>query len=296
MRIDQKPDNPRKAAVHVCLAFGLFTLMQALNKLLTGQHNVVEIAFYRNALALVAFFVFVAFARKWDAVKTSRPYMLFTRSLMGATGLLLTFEATQRLPISNATVLFFTATLMAPALAAIFLKEKVGIYRWGAVVVGMSGVLLVAQPSAHMPMIGVAIALGAAVTHALAQILIRSLKTESPLTVTFYFFLGGALIPGLFMPWAAQPVTLYSASILLGIGITGSLGQYFLTTGFQAAQASLLSPLAYTGLLWATLLDVLIWHFVPGWHVYAGGAVIIAANIFILYRERVRARQNAALK
>lgn len=292
MHIDHKPDHLMKAALHVSAAFFLFTVMQALNKLLVDHHNVVEISFYRNAITLIPCVIFLLITKRYELIKTKRPQALAYRSLVGIIGLMLTFGATQILPISNANILFFTATLMVPAMAFFFLKEKVGPYRWSAIVVGMCGVLLVAQPSSDMPFLGVMIALGAAVTHALAQILIRSLKTESPFTITFYFFLGGMIFSGLAMPWMANPISAYSAIVLLGIGITGGFGQYFLTTGFQAAPASALAPLAYTGLLWATLLDALIWNFIPGWHIYAGGAIIIAANLFILWREKIRASEK----
>jgi drug/metabolite transporter (DMT)-like permease len=294
MLIDHKPDHLIKAALHVSAAFFLFTVMQALNKLLVGQHNVVEIAFYRNAITLIPCIIFLLITQRYELIKTTRPRPLLYRTVLGSFSLLLTFEATQILPISNANVLFFASTLMVPAIAFFFLKEKVGIYRWSAIVIGMSGVFLVAQPSSYMPLYGVLIALAAAVSHALAPILIRSLKTESPFTITFYFFLGGMIIPGLAMPWMANPLSAYSALVLLGIGLTGGLGQYFLTTGFQAGPASVLAPLAYTGLLWATLLDVMIWDFVPGWHIYAGGAIIISANLFILWREKIKAQESPA--
>lgn len=294
MNIDHKPDHLIKAALHVSAAFFLFTIMQALNKLLVGHHNVVEISFYRNAITLIPCVIFLLITQRIELIKTKRPMALAYRSIVGIVGLLMTFEATQILPISNANVLFFAATLMVPAIAFFFLKEKVGPYRWSAIIVGMCGVLLVAQPSSDMPLLGVIIALGAAVTHALAQILIRALKTESPFTITFYFFLGGTILPGLAMPWMANPINAYSAVVLLGIALTGGLGQYFLTTGFQAGPASVLAPLAYTGLVWATLLDVMIWDFVPGWHIYAGGVIIIAANLFILWREKIKAQESQA--
>lgn len=294
MNIDHKPDHLIKAALHVSVAFFLFTVMQALNKLLVGQHNVVEIAFYRNAITLIPCVIFLLITKRYELIKSNRPYALAYRSLVGIVGLLLTFGATQILPISNANILFFAASLMVPAMAFFFLKEKVGIYRWSAIVIGMCGVMIVAHPSGDMPLLGVIIALGAAVTHALAQILIRSLKTESPFTITFYFFVGGMILPGLLMPWMANPLSAFSVMVLLGVGLTGGLGQYFLTTGFQAGPASILAPLAYTGLIWATLLDVMIWDFVPGWHIYAGGAIIIAANLFILWREKIKAQESPA--
>lgn len=94
------------------------------------------------------------------------------------------------------------------------------------------------------------------------------------------------------MPWFAHMPTLENALIMIAIGITGGFGQYFLTKGFQIAPASLLAPFAYTGLIWATGLDILIWNYIPGWPVFLGGAIIIASKLYIIHREHVHEKEN----
>ncbi len=285
-RLETKPDHILKGIAYACTAFFMFTVMQAFNKLLVGQHNVIEIAFWRNLLALLPCLVYIAWTRKPELLKTKMPKTMALRVIVGTFGLMMTFEATQRLPIANATVIFFTSTIMIPVMAHFFLREHIGLQRWIAVAIGMSGVLLVAQPSAEYTMMGVLIALGAATVHATIQVAIRAMKSESPFTITLYFFAGGVVIPALALPWAFHMPTMETIPYLLAIGVTGGLGQYFLTRGFQLAPASLLSPFNYTGLIWATGLDILIWNYVPGWPVFAGGAIIMSSYLFILYRER----------
>jgi len=287
----EQPDRLIRGMIHVCTAFFMFTAMQALNKLLVGKHDVFEISFWRNSIALIPCLIYVLTTRKFHLLKTSMPKTLTLRVVIGTIGLILTFAAAQALPIANATVLFFMSTLLIPVLSYFILKEKIGPHRWIAVAIGMTGVIIAAQPTPEVTLIGVMLALGAATVQGSIQVLIRSMRSESTFTITFYFFLGGVIIPGIFMPWAFNMPDLHSAILLFGIGVTGGLGQYFLTSGFKMAPASFLGPFNYTGLIWATLFDVMIWSYIPGYPVFLGGAIIIVSNLYILHRERLAERK-----
>jgi drug/metabolite transporter (DMT)-like permease len=288
-----KPDQLIRAVVHVCIAFFMFTAMQALGKLLVDSHDAMEIAFYRGLLAAIPCLIYVMVTRQYHLLKTKMPITLMLRVLIGSAGVVMTLGAAQYLPIANATVLFFMSTLLIPVLSHFVLHEKIGPHRWIAVAIGMTGVLIAMQPSAQMTLIGVALALGAATVHAIIQVLIRSMKSESTFTITFYFFLSGIVLGGVFMPWVYDPLDMDSAILMLGIGITGGLGQYFLTSGFKMAPASFLGPFNYTGLIWATMFDIMIWQHVPGYPVFLGGAIIIASNFYILYREKLAEKRKA---
>lgn len=283
---DDHKDDVLKGILYVCASYFCFTMMQALAKLLTDRHDVIEIAFWRNVVAIVPFGLYMLLTRQYNLFKTTKPYAVFFRAFIGTGSLVLTFWAVQLLPVSNATVLFFAATLMIPVFAHIFLHEYIGMHRWIAIVIGMCGVILVARPTADLTILGVLVALGAACSHTIIQITLRHLKTESPLTVTFYFVLAGAVLPGLAMPWVYDAPNADEWGLLLAIGAFGGVGQIFLSSAFKYAPASVLAPFGYTGLIWATLLDVLIWDYVPTWPVYVGGGIIIASKLYIIHRER----------
>ncbi|GJL86194.1 MAG: permease [Micavibrio sp.] len=272
--------------IHGLLAFFLLAIMSVCSKLLSETHHVAEVVFYRNIIAFIPLAIYIAATRKTHILKTAKPLMMFGRVIVGTIGLLLTFAAWQYLPLSDATVIFFTATLLAPALSFFFLKEHVGIYRWAAILIGFFGVILMAAPSGETKIIGIMIAFAAAFMHAWIHLFLRILKTESPLTVTFYFFLGGFLIPGLFLPFIARMPQPDEWLLFLGLGISGGVAQYYLTSAFQKGPIAIIAPLNYTGLIWATGFDILIWNYVPGWPVFLGGAIIISSNLFIIYREQ----------
>jgi len=242
----------------VCVAFFMFTAMQAVSKTMMDRHHVVEFVFWRNLLAVV----------------------------VGTFGMIATIAAVEHLPMANATVLFFTATLITPVAAHFVLKEHIGIHRWIAVAVGLCGVLLIAQPSIEFAVLGVVFGLIAASAHSFVHITLRYMRSENPITVIYYFFAGGAVIAGLFLPFVGHMPAMADIPWFLLIGLTGGLGQYFLTVGFRSAPASVLNPFNYTGLIWATGFDIVLFHYLPSWHVYAGAGIIFAAYLYILYREK----------
>lgn len=286
----EQKDNILKGISFACTAFFMFTVQTSFSKMLSGHHNAIEIVFYRNFLCLMPFLGFILWTKQYGLAKTHMPITLGARVSIGLVGTVLTLAAVQYLPLADATVLFFMSTLLIPVLSHFYLKEYIGAHRWIAVAIGMTGVILVAQPSGAVSLFGVMLALGAATVHASIQVLTRAMKTVNPFTINFYFFLVGSVGPLLIMPWVGHAPTAESVPFLLGVAITGGLGQYFLTRGFQAAPASLLGPFNYTGLIWATGLDILIWNYVPGWPVFLGGAIIILSKLYIIHRERQHAK------
>lgn len=283
---DQNQDNILHGIVNALLAFFFLSLMSAVAKILSQTHHIIEIAFYRNLVALIPVLFYLLVFRKTHLLKTGKPLLLVLRVLIGTGGLILTFAALKLLPLADATVIFFTSALLSPALAFFILKEHIGPHRWSAILFGLCGILLIAHPSGNVTIIGITIALCAATCHALIHLFLRSLKSEPALTITFYFFLGGVLIPAFFMPFMAKTPTPDEWLLFLSVGLSGGLGQYFLTKAFKLAPVPVIMPLTYTGLLWASILDIFIWNTVPGWPVFTGGAAIIGANLYILHREQ----------
>lgn len=260
--------------------------MSACAKILSDTHNVAEVAFYRNALILIPFAIFLYSKKKTELFKTTRPRMIAFRAALGSIGLVISYSAIARLPMSYVTVLFFTSTLLTPVFSHFILKEYIGIHRWCAVIIGMLGVVIIAQPSGDLDMIGLCLALLAAVMHATAYVTLRQLKTESPYTVTFYFILAGAIIPGIFMPWIAHAPAASELWIFALVAASGGIAQLLLTYSYKYAPASFITPFAYSALLWTLLADTFIWRYDIELDAVLGGAtLIIGAQLYILYRE-----------
>jgi drug/metabolite transporter (DMT)-like permease len=268
-------------------AFLMFTIMNVLAKLLSANHSVVEIAFYRNVIAMLPFLVAIfAFGRRDILVIEQKPGWVVFRAIFGTVSLTATFAAYSMMPMADTTALLFTSSLFIPILGIIFLKEHVGIWRWAAVIIGFIGVIIMVRPSGHMYALGISIALAAAFLQANLQIILRYAgRYERPETVTFYFFLIGTLITVLPLPFIFVMPSLAEIPLVIGIGLSGAAAQWLFSTAFRNAPAVIVTVFNYSGIVWATLFGWLIWNEWPLPMVFAGAAVVIASNVLIIWRE-----------
>jgi drug/metabolite transporter (DMT)-like permease len=280
-------------------AFFMFTVMNVFAKLLSANHSVIEIAFYRNLIASMPFlFLVFVLGRREILVIRSKPSLVGLRAVLGAVSLVTTFAAFSLMPMAETTVLLFTASLFIPVLGVFFLSERVGPWRWAAVFIGFAGVVIMAGPAGTVNMLGVTVALCAALMHATLQIVLRYLgRYESPETVTFYFLVIGTLVTALPLPFVAVTPTLAEVPLLFGVGLSGALAQWLLSVAFRNAPAAIVTVFNYSGIVWATAFGWLIWNDWPLPPVLAGAGIVIASNALIIWREsRLRTITGARVR
>jgi drug/metabolite transporter (DMT)-like permease len=268
-------------------AFFMFTVMNVFAKLLSVRHSVFEIAFYRNLIACMPFlFLVFVLGKREILVIRSKPSLVGLRAVLGALSLVTTFAAFSLMPMAETTVLLFTSSLFIPMLGVFFLAEHVGPYRWAAVAIGFAGVLIMAGPGGNMNVLGITVAISAALMHATLQIVLRYLgRYERPETITFYFLVIGALVMALPLPLVAVTPSMAEVPLLFGVGFSGALAQWLLTIAFRNAPAAIVTVFNYSGIVWATLFGWLIWKDWPLPQVLVGAAVVIASNGLIIWRE-----------
>lgn len=268
-------------------AFFMFTVMNVFAKLLSASHSVIEIAFYRNLIACMPFLFLVFVLGKRDIlVIRSKPTLVGLRAVLGAVSLMTTFAAFSLMPMAETTVLLFTASLFLPVLGVIFLRETVGPYRWSAVVIGFAGVVIMAGPGGNVSVLGITVAISAALMHATLQLILRYLgRFERPETITFYFLVIGTLITALPLPLVAVTPTMAEVPLLFGVGLSGALAQWLISIAFRNAPAAVVTVFNYSGIVWATLFGWLIWSDWPMTTVLIGAGVVIASNGLIIWRE-----------
>lgn len=271
------------------VAVALIAVMNMFGKLITDYHDPIEKVFYRGLVALTLILSIICVTRNWGAFKTERPYGQLARGIVGTCGLCLVFWAYSVMPMTEVVALMFTGGFMTLLISPFLLGEKVGPYRWAAVAVGFLGAIIIARPEAeNFNAEGVFASLAAAfVGGALVAIFLRSLgRTDSAITTVFYFLLIGTLstFPYVLMygSWI-HPEALYS---IIGMGLAGGISLLVKTEAYRHAEASLLSPVHYTAIVWAVLFDLLIWGYIPPLQTTFGAGIIIFANLFILWREQ----------
>lgn len=265
----------------------MLAVMNVFAKMLSETHHVIEIAFYRNLIATLPFLIWIFIFGRLDILRIkSKPMAIGARSVIGTVSLITTFAAFAAMPMADTTAFLFTASLFIPILGIIFLKEKVGPYRWGAVIIGFVGVMIMLSPTGNINTVGTILALSAAFMHAVLQTILRHLgKFEKPETITFYFVLIGTIVAALPLPFIATPPTMEEIPLLFAVGLTGALAQFLLSIAFGNAPAAVVTVFNYSGIIWATLFGWFIWNDWPTLTIWIGGGIVIASNIFMVWRE-----------
>ncbi len=273
------------------LAILMLSTMGALIKLVeTRGAHLIEIMLFRQLFAIPFILLWVAFGAGLGSLRTRHFGMHLTRSAVGLTGMVFNFGAVLLLPLAEATTFGFTVPIFATILGALVLKEPTGWHRWGAVLAGFAGVLIVAQPGGgHIPLGGALVGLTAALFVALVAIQLRQMgRTESPPTTVFWF--SALSVPPLAIGYAfvAAPHDAATFALLIAIGLVGGAAQLALTAALRFAPVSAVVPMDYSSLIWATLYGYLLFGVLPGPWTWAGAPIIIASGLYIVWRERRR--------
>ena len=293
-------DRPLAAIGVRLLATLLLSIMFALAKLVQMRGvNLVEVLFYRQALMVPVVIAMVVAGPGLATLRTGRIGAHIRRSAAGLSGMALNFATVALLPLAETQTIWFTIPLFSTMLGAVWLNEPVGRHRWAAVVLGFVGVLIVFQPqSGHIPALGAAIGLAAALMVSITAILVRQIgRTEPSLTTVFWFGLSSAAALAAPMIWFARHHDVTTWMLLVATGLCGALGQIALTFSLRFAPVSVVAPVDYASLIWATAFGALLFGAWPTPWTWVGAPIVIASGLYIVWREHrlARRRRSAAL-
>jgi len=275
------------------LSTACFAVMSAFARGLGEIFPVGQVVFFRSFVAVLPVVMFYAWRNElWTAMHTRRPLGHLARGLFGVAAMFCGFAALARMPIADVTAIAFSSPLIIVALAGVLLGERVRIYRWSAVIVGLFGVVVMLAPHLSFGSIGAddagpILAVMNAILAAFAYIQIRRLTaSETTSSIVLYFFLISSLVSLATLPlgwvWPDSRQLLY----LCLMGVAGGIGQLFMTESYRYAQASLTAPFDYASIIWAVILGYFAFGEVPGWNVWAGAIIVIIAGLFVIWRER----------
>ncbi|MGF7203181.1 drug/metabolite transporter (DMT)-like permease [Sphingobium olei] len=288
-----RPHRPLLAMALRLMAVLCLSIMFVTGRIAANHGvNLIETAFYRQLIALPVVFATVALTTGVGSIRTRRIGVHATRMTIGLIGMILNFLSYILLPPAEAATIGFTMPIFGTILSALILREATGIHRWGAVLLGFAGVLVMVRPDAgHFPAEGVAVALAAAVLTAMVSLVLRELgRTEQAGTVVFWFTLLSMAPLGLAMLFFAQPHDAATWGLLFVIGVVGGTAQILLTAALRYGPVSVVLPMDYSAIIWTTLLGAFIGEGWPMATTWIGAVLIIASGLYIAWREHVRAR------
>jgi len=281
------PDNLKGIGFLLVASIG-FSLMALLIKLL-GQHlQVTQILLLRQFGMLIL--VSPAILRQFPgSLRTARPVLHIIRIACALVAMLCGFTAVIYLPLAEATALFFAKSFFLTIFAMLILGERVGRYRWGAVVVGFGGVIVMLQPGTDNFSIYSLASLAGAAGAAAVMINLRILsQSDSADTILTWSALGVGIamaLPGIYYWQTPTPVEWALFGALAVVSYLSQKGNIF---AYKYGEASLLASLDYVRLLWATMFGYVVFDQLPGSATWVGAVIVVAAAVFTIYRETRR--------
>lgn len=293
-------DDENRQTVFISIALKVISVaflvsMSAMIKLVGDGIPVGQIIFFRAFFAMVPVFAYLAYRHQLSsAFYTKRPWAHLARSLVGCCGMGLGFYGLTKLPLPDVVALRHATPLFAVVFAAVLLHEKVRLYRWAAVAVGLIGVIIISWPRISLldgtanqdELYGVFAIIFSTMFAAMATIFVRALvKTEKSPTVVLYFSSMASFFAATtaFFGWAS--LDLCNVSILVGAGVLGGIGQILMTECYRHASVSTIAPFDYTSIIFGILLGYILFGDIPGGQMLLGTIIVAAAGIFIIYRE-----------
>ena len=270
----------------MCAGVAFLCTNDAIAKELTTTYSPLQILFLRNIIALPFAIALARWLGGRPALVSYKPLAHFLRGGLWIIAATMFFSSLSMLGLAEATALAFVAPILITALSALVLKETVGPRRWLAVLVGFCGVLIVVRPGSATFQPASLLALGTAFFYALLMLGSRLVDArESVWTMLLYLTGSSAVLLSFIVPFIWVPVRTEDWLLFAGVAIFGTAGITMITQAFRMAPASIIAPLDYTALIWASLLGWLFWGDLPDLATYLGAAIIAGSGIFIVLRE-----------
>jgi len=284
---DDTARNRRIGIGLVCLTTLLFAALDASAKWLVRELPVFQVVWMRFAahVLITAALLAPAYGRELVRVRDVKGQAL--RAAMLGVMTAMNFWALQHLQLAETGAIQFSVPLLIALLSAWWLGERLDAWRWGAILAGLGGVMLIMRPwtgSFHPALL---LALGNAVLYAIFNMLTRRLAaTESPAAMQLMSAIGATLIISPFglAQWQT-PQGLGTWALVAFMGLCGGMGHYAVAQAHRYATAATLGPFLYQQILYMTLLGWLVFHQVPDGWVVAGAAVVVASGLALLWVE-----------
>jgi drug/metabolite transporter (DMT)-like permease len=268
------------------LGIFLFSANDALGKWILATYGVGQMLLIRGIAALLILSPFIyreGFANFRDA---PRPRLQILRLLLSTAEVVMFFWAVSYLPLADTVTFYLAGPIYVTALSALFLGENVGWRRWTAVLIGFVGVLIALKPSPATFSLPALIALVGSIAYALLMVVTRYLRgttdvvmATGQIATTLVF---GAATAS--FGWATP--SLLDLALMAWLGVIATMALMCINRSLKLAPASVVVPYQYTLIVWAVIFGYFVFGDQPQPHTLLGAAIIVAAGLYIFWREQ----------
>lgn len=282
-------------AILICLiAYLCFDLMSIHVRYLSVRYSAQELSVYRNILGILPSIILLAYTRELSMTpsdyKLVQWKLALFRGFVVAIAQLLFYTALGQLELATVSALGQTNALFVVLLAIIMYREQVGIWRWGAVVIGFIGALWIVRPGSDVFSWIALFPIGAAFCYAFSVVSLRSFDRSISNSILYLYSAFAAAIGALFFALftnSFSPIlSLFDAGLILSMSICGGFGVIFLMIAYRQAAATVLAPFSYFGILTAFFFGWLLFGELPIDKLFPGVILIIGSGLLILWSEQ----------
>jgi len=271
----------------------LFSINDAVAKWLLTTYSVGEVLLLRSGATLILLSPLIW--RTGVAVfrDAPRPGIQLLRIVLSTLEVAMFFWAVQYLPLADAITFYLAGPIYVTAFSVLFLGERVGWRRWMAVLLGFVGVVIALRPSAATFTLPALIALGGSIFYALLMITTRMVKETNDVVLMTTQFFGTFAFGAVTAPFGWVTPSAYDLIFLSGFGAISILALFCINRSLKLAPASVVVPYQYTLIVWGVLFGWRFFGEVPDRFTLIGAVIIVAAGLYIFWREQAAARETA---
>src|SRR5210317_651578 len=281
-------------AILVCLlAYLCFDLMSVHVRILSASYSPQELSVYRNVLGVLPSILLLMYTRELSFdikdYKIKKWKLAFGRGLLVALAQLLFYTALADLELATVSALGQTNAIFIVLIAVIFYGEKVGLWRWSAVIIGFGGAVWIMQPGSNLFTWTAVLPIGAAFCYAASMVTLRSFDVSISSAIIYLYSSIAAALGAILLATGTtdfSPIqSMSDALLILSMSLCGGFGVVFLMYAFRQAPASVLAPFSYFGILTAFGLGWIVFDELPLDKLFPGVILIILSGLTILWRE-----------
>ena len=245
-----------------------------------------EVLFFRGFFGVIFYLFIIPSDRRKNFYYTKRAKLHFLRCAFGLIALVAIFIALRNLPLATVVSISFAAPIFTTIFSIFLLREKVGIFRWLAVIIGFVGIIIITEPGLSSVNIYYIYPIIFCLGLSYVAIAIRQLsKTEPVWLISLYFSVAITLLSLFTIPYGWIMPSLYDLAFLSFIGFFGGVANLWLSQSYKYSEVSLVTPLKYLALVFAIFFGYLIWGEIPTIKTLMGAGLVIISSLIIFRRE-----------
>ena len=277
--------------LYMFLSVCAFSIMDLIVKW-SEHYPLGEVLFFRGFFGLLFYFFIIPRERFKDFYYTKRAGLHFLRCMFGLIALLAIFIALRNLPLATVVSISFAAPIFTTIFSIFFLSEKVGLFRWLAVLVGFIGIIIITEPGFSSLNIYYVYPIIFCLGLSYVAIAIRQLSTTEPVWLISLNFSAAITIVSIFtIPFGWIMPNIKDLVLLSFIGIFGGVANLWLSQSYKFSEVSLVTPLKYLALVFAIIFGFFIWDEIPTFKTLLGALLVITSSVIIFRREIVLKKQ-----